>query len=125
MSQNERVEAFLTVTVADMAEERGFVFFVTEGGTVKRTGMPEFANIRSSGILAIKLAQGDNLAFAGLTYGDDDILITTLMGQSIRFHENEVRDMGRAAGGVTGIRAKQRKRQGCGLGNNSQKRQKC
>jgi len=104
MSQNERVEAFLTVTVADMAEERGFVFFVTEGGTVKRTGMPEFANIRSSGILAIKLAQGDNLAFAGLTYGDDDILITTLMGQSIRFHENEVRDMGRAAGGVTGIR---------------------
>ncbi len=104
MSQNERVEAFLTIMVSDMTEEKGFVFFVTEGGTVKRTGMPEFANIRSSGILAIKLAQGDNLAFAGLTYGSDDILITTLMGQSIRFHETEVRDMGRAAGGVTGIK---------------------
>lgn len=104
MSQNERVEAFLTVTVDDMNGERGFVFFVTKCGTVKRTGMPEFANIRSSGILAIKLAKDDSLVFAGFTYGDDDILITTLMGQSIRFHEREARNMGRAASGVTGIK---------------------
>jgi len=66
--------------------------------------MPEFSNIRSSGILAIKLGDGDNLAFAGITYGEDDVLITTTMGQSIRFSEKDVRDMGRAAGGVTGIK---------------------
>ncbi len=104
MSQSERVEAFLTISATDMAEEKGFVFFVTEKGVVKRTGMPEFSNIRSSGILAIKLSQGDDLAFAGLTYGEDDVLLTTKMGQSIRFSEKEVRDMGRAAGGVTGIK---------------------
>ena len=103
-TQSERIEAFLTVTTSDMAEEKGFVFFVTEKGVVKRTGMPEFSNIRSSGILAIKLGAGDNLAFAGITYGDDDVLITTTMGQSIRFSEKDVRDMGRAAGGVTGIK---------------------
>lgn len=104
MSQSERVEAFLTISATDMAEEKGYVFFVTEKGVVKRTGMPEFSNIRSSGILAIKLSQGDDLAFAGLTYGEDDVLLTTKMGQSIRFSEKEVRDMGRAAGGVTGIK---------------------
>lgn len=104
MTQSERVQAFLTITTTDMAEEKGFVFFVTEKGVVKRTGMPEFSNIRSSGILAIKLGDGDNLAFAGITYGEDDVLITTTMGQSIRFSEKDVRDMGRAAGGVTGIK---------------------
>ena len=103
-TQSERIEAFLTVTTADMSGEKGFVFFVTEKGVVKRTGMPEFSNIRSSGILAIKLGEGDNLAFAGITYGEDDVLITTTMGQSIRFSEKDVRDMGRAAGGVTGIK---------------------
>ena len=103
-TQSERIQAFLTVTTEDMSEEKGFVFFVTEKGVVKRTGMPEFSNIRSSGILAIKLGDGDNLAFAGITYGEDDVLITTTMGQSIRFSEKDVRDMGRAAGGVTGIK---------------------
>jgi DNA gyrase subunit A len=103
-TQSERIQAFLTITTSDMSEEKGFVFFVTEKGVVKRTGMPEFSNIRSSGILAIKLGDGDNLAFAGITYGDDDVLITTTMGQSIRFSEKDVRDMGRAAGGVTGIK---------------------
>jgi len=103
-TQSERIQAFLTITTADMSEEKGFVFFVTEKGVVKRTGMPEFSNIRSSGILAIKLGDGDNLAFAGITYGEDDVLITTTMGQSIRFSEKDVRDMGRAAGGVTGIK---------------------
>jgi len=93
MTQNERMQAFLTVTTADMSEEKGFVFFVTEKGVVKRTGMPEFSNIRSSGILAIKLGDGDNLAFAGITYGEDDVLITTTMGQSIRFSEKDVRDI--------------------------------
>lgn len=104
MTQTERVEAFLTMSSADMESARGHVFFVTEQGVVKRTSMGEFANIRTSGILAIKLTEGDNLAFAGLTYGEDEILITTSMGQSIRFKETDVRDMGRSAGGVTGIK---------------------
>ncbi len=103
-SQNERVEAFLALTGEVMSEEKGFVFFVTEKGVVKRTSMKEFSNIRSSGILAIKLSNEDNLVFAGLTSGTDDILVTTSNGQSIRFGETDVRDMGRAAAGVTGIR---------------------
>jgi DNA gyrase subunit A len=66
--------------------------------------MEEFENIRSSGINAIKLEEGDVLVSANITSGSDEILLTTRMGQSIRFDENDVRPMGRAAAGVTGMK---------------------
>ncbi len=104
MSQDERVEAFLTLTSQDFEQKTGSIVFVTEWGTVKKTPLEEFSNIRSSGILAIKLALEDSLIFAGFTHGSDEILITTSLGQSIRFKETDVRPMGRVSGGVTGIK---------------------
>lgn len=104
MTQQERVEAFFTLTPETLEQRAGFVFFVTQKGTVKKTSLTEYHNIRSSGILAIKLDKEDSLIFAGLTGGKDEILITTSQGQSIRFSENDIRDMGRAAGGVTGVK---------------------
>lgn len=103
-TQSERVEAFFTMSTETLEGSEGFVFFVTKNGTVKKTPIEEYGNIRSSGILAIKLDADDYLIFAGITSGKDNVLITTSQGQSIRFDENDIRSMGRAAGGVTGVK---------------------
>jgi DNA gyrase subunit A len=104
MKQDEKVQGFLTLGNGELEESKGFVFFSTENGIVKKTSISDYANIRSTGIIAIKLEKGDNLTFVGFTGGKDDVLITTAMGQSIRFSEKDVRAMGRAAKGVTGIK---------------------
>ncbi|KKS14777.1 MAG: gyrase subunit A protein [candidate division WWE3 bacterium GW2011_GWA1_41_8] len=104
ISQSEKVQTFLNINADKLENGKGFVSFVTEKGQVKKTSLEEFANIRSSGILAIKLSGDDYLTWVGLTEGSDDLLLTTSMGQSIRFSEKDVRAMGRAAAGVTGIR---------------------
>lgn len=104
ISQDERLEAFVPVKPEVIDEGKGFVVFVTEKGVVKKTAMEDFANIRSAGILAIKLENGDNLSYVKLSSGNDDIMLTTAQGQSIRFSEEDIRAMGRAAAGVTGIR---------------------
>ena len=109
MKQEERVEAFLTKTSEELESKKGFVFFTTTHGVVKKTSMEDFANIRTSGIIAITLDKGDNLVFVDSTSGLDDILLTTSMGQSIRFSEKEVRQMGRSAKGVTGIKLSKEK----------------
>ncbi len=109
MKQDERVEAFLTKTSEELESKKGFIFFTTTHGVVKKTSMEDFANIRTSGIIAITLDKGDNLVFVDSTSGQDDILLTTSMGQSIRFSEKEVRQMGRSAKGVTGIKLSKEK----------------
>jgi len=109
MKQDERVEAFLTKTSEELESKKGFIFFTTTHGVVKKTSMEDFANIRTSGIIAITLDKGDNLVFVDSTSGQDDILLTTSMGQSIRFNEKEVRPMGRSAKGVTGIKLSKEK----------------
>lgn len=109
MKQDERVEAFLTKTSEELESKKGFIFFTTTHGVVKKTSMGDFANIRTSGIIAITLDKGDNLVFVDSTSGQDDILLTTSMGQSIRFSEKEVRQMGRSAKGVTGIKLSKEK----------------
>lgn len=109
MKQDERVEAFLTKTSEELESKKGFIFFTTTHGVVKKTSMGDFANIRTSGIIAITLDKGDNLVFVDATSGQDDILLTTSMGQSIRFSEKEVRQMGRSAKGVTGIKLSKEK----------------
>lgn len=103
-SQDEKVQAFITMTTSAMDEAQGYIFFVTQKGIVKKTPLEEFANIRSSGILAIRLESDDILINADITTGKDSILLTTSEGQSIRFDEKDVRPMGRSASGVTGIR---------------------
>lgn len=109
MPQEEKIEAFLTMTSDELeSKEEGYIFLSTAKGKVKKTPLDQFANIRSSGIIAIKLSRGDSLVFAGLTYGKDDILLTTSYGLSIRFNEKDVRPMGRTAKGVTGLKLKKK-----------------
>jgi DNA gyrase subunit A len=82
------------------------LLMVTNKGTVKKTNIGEFENIRHSGLIAIKLKDGDNLQWVRPTTGSDDVVLVTTQGQAIRFSEKNVRSMGRVASGVRGIRLK-------------------
>ena len=77
---------------------------VTEKGTIKKTVLSAYSNIRRGGILAINLAAGDKLVEAKLSDGNNDVIIGTRNGMAIRFNEKDVRDMGRTATGVRGIK---------------------
>jgi DNA gyrase subunit A len=81
-----------------------FLFMATRTGTVKKTKIEEFENVRRSGLIAINLEKGDLLSWVRPTDGGDDIIMTTQDGQAIRFKETDVRAMGRSAAGVRGIR---------------------
>ena len=96
----EKVESFISYRKNDKAI---FVFLSTRNGTVKKSRISEFENIRKSGILAIKLEKGDELVWSKLTASDDDILLVTRNGKSIRFSEKEARPLGRNTMGVRGI----------------------
>lgn len=80
-----------------------YLFMATKEGTVKKTSITEFENIRKGGLFAISLREGDELIGVKLTKGDEEVLLSTRQGQTIRFKETEVRSMGRAATGVKGI----------------------
>jgi DNA gyrase subunit A len=80
------------------------VMFAARSGIVKKTNLADFANVRKGGIIAIQIEAGDELIDALLTNGMDEVVLITKEGMSIRFHESEVRDMGRNAVGVWGIR---------------------
>ena len=84
-------------------EEGRFVFMVTRNGVVKKTDLMAYSNVRSGGIIALRIDEGDELVAAMLTDGDADILISTANGMAIRFSERDVRPMGRDARGVRGI----------------------
>ena len=81
----------------------------TQQGKVKKTDITEYEEIRSSGLIAINLSQGDKLIAVKPTTGDDEVLLITLKGRSIHFHEEEVRATGRATMGVIGIKFKDKK----------------
>lgn len=97
----EKVESFITYNKGD---EFKHVFLATRNGTVKKTAKSEFENIRKSGIVAIKLDKGDELAWSNPTTGADDILVYTRNGKCIRFDEKSIRPLGRATRGVRGIK---------------------
>jgi len=84
-------------------EQPNFLFFCTQQGTVKKTALSEFGNVRKGGIIAIGIEQGDTLIDVKLTSGHDEVVIITREGMSIRFNEEDVRSMGRPAAGVRGI----------------------
>jgi DNA gyrase subunit A len=86
--------------------EGTYIVLLTKKGIIKRTDASEFAHIRSTGIRASTLRDGDELVFCALSTGKDSIIIATALGQGIRFNETEVRSMGRQAAGVIGIRLK-------------------
>jgi len=104
ISQDENIQSFLPIKNEELENANSFIFFCTENGTVKKTPLNEFANIRASGILAVKLDKGDNLSWVKISSGKDDVMLITIMGQSIRINEDDVRAMGRAASGVIGIK---------------------
>jgi DNA gyrase subunit A len=84
-------------------KEPGFLFFATRLGTVKKTALEDFANVRKGGIIAIGIDSNDNLIDVKLTSGQDQVVLITKDGMSIRFSEEDVRAMGRPATGVRGI----------------------
>jgi len=100
MKPDERLAAL--VPVREFSESQ-YLLFATKNGVVKKTVLSEFGNPRSNGIRAINVEKGDELIDVQVTDGKNDIVLATNHGMSIRFHEKDVRDMGRTATGVKGI----------------------
>ena len=103
LAPDERITAALAVGQIVAASER-YCFLATRQGRVKRLELAEFASLRPSGVIAIVLEAGDELGWARLTNGNNEIILVTEKGQALRFAEAEVRSTGRMAGGVNGIR---------------------
>ena len=103
LSQEEKVTAIIAFNKDDSYK---YLFMATEMGTVKKTTLEEFENVRRSGLIAIKLDKGDALRWVCATTGTDEVLISSALGQAIHFKESDVRSMGRSATGVRGIKLK-------------------
>src|SRR5580698_8177704 len=101
LEEGEKINALLPVKQYD---EQHFVFMATRAGTVKKTPLAAFSRPRTSGIIAVDLADNDQLVGVALTDGEREIMLVSSGGKAIRFHESEVRHMGREAAGVRGIR---------------------
>jgi DNA gyrase subunit A len=99
LQPGERITAMLKSDLSDKKE----LFMATNKGTVKRTSVAEFDNIRRSGLIAQKLPPGDDLKWVVATSGKDEVFLLSRKGKAIRFKEEDVRSMGRAAAGVRGI----------------------
>jgi DNA gyrase subunit A len=103
LSGEEKVTSVLPM---EKVGDRKFLFFATEKGLVKKVEISAFASVRRSGLIAIKIKDDDKLIWAKPTSGKDEIQLITANGQAIRFKESDVRDMGRGAAGVHGMRLK-------------------
>jgi DNA gyrase subunit A len=103
ISKGEKIKAFITV---ENFEKGGYVVMATEQGVVKRTSLSAFSRPRRNGIFAVNIRENDHLLAAKLSDGKSNIVITTKKGKAIRFEETQVREMGRSAAGVRGIRLK-------------------
>jgi DNA gyrase subunit A len=101
LEEGEKITAVVPVKEFD---ENHFVFMATAQGTVKKTSLADFSRPRPSGIIAADLDEGDYLIGAALTDGSYDVMLFSSEGKAIRFHEDDVRAMGRQAGGVRGMR---------------------
>ena len=102
MHPDEKITA--VIKQGSEAGENGFLFMATTKGTIKKTALRDYENIRTKGLITIKLDDGDELRWVRGTTGENDIIISTSAGQAVRFNEKEVRPMGRAARGVRGVR---------------------
>ncbi len=100
IEQGENVRALLTTR--DFTEGK-YVVMATRGGKIKKTELEAFSNVRASGIIAIDILEGDDLYAVRLSDGNADVFVGTATGRAIRFHESEVRPMGRGAAGVRAI----------------------
>ena len=101
LAQDERISTILPVKEFD---DQRCVFMATAQGTVKKTRLSAFSRPRSTGLIALDIVEGDRLIGAALTEGEDDVMLVTSAGKAIRFHEGDVREMGRTARGVRGVK---------------------
>ncbi len=101
LQPNESIQAI--IDTQDFPEDK-YLMFLTSSGTVKKTSFSEYDKSRREGWIAIKLRDGDEVVRVVATSGDDDLIVVTSAGMSIRFNESEVREMGRDATGVRGIK---------------------
>ena len=92
------------INMAKDASTDGYLFMATTKGTVKKTALADYANIRTNGLITINLDDGDELRWIKQTTGKNDVIISTSAGQAVRFNEEQCRPMGRAARGVRGVR---------------------
>jgi DNA gyrase subunit A len=100
IKQDERIAAL--VNVREFPDDK-YLMFATRNGTVKKTALSAYGNVRTVGLNAINIEDDDELIDVQITDGSNDIVLATKFGMSIRFHENDVREMGRPATGVKGI----------------------
>ncbi len=100
MQGGEKIAAIIPIRGFDADK---YLFFATEKGTVKKTALDAYQNVRAAGIIAINVEEGDRLIGVELTGGQDDLVLVTRKGMGIRFHEADARPMGRATGCVRGI----------------------
>ncbi len=103
LSDGERVMSILPVSKTEKGKEQ-YLFLMTENGTGKKMNSKQFADVRRNGIIAIKLDKNDSLRGATLVEKGDEIMLATQKGQSVRFKETDVREMGRTAGGVRAMK---------------------
>jgi DNA gyrase subunit A len=101
LDPEEQIAAVVPVREFD---DQHWLVFATRNGTVKKTVLSAYGNIRVTGVNAINIAEGDELIDVRVTEGDDEVILATHDGMAIRFHESDVREMGRATTGVRGIR---------------------
>ncbi len=101
LQPEEKVSSVINIS---KQEKTGNLFMCTVKGVVKKTPFEQYQNVRQTGLIAINLDDGDELKWVKMTNSDNEVLISTSQGQAIRFHEKDVRPMGRAARGVRGIR---------------------
>jgi DNA gyrase subunit A len=101
LQPEEKVSSVIRVS---RSEENGFLLMCTIRGVVKKTAYEHYTKVRGSGLIAINLDAGDELKWIRFSNGDNEVVISTSMGQAIRFHEKDVRPMGRVSRGVRGIR---------------------
>ncbi|MBR2555186.1 MAG: DNA gyrase subunit A, partial [Aeriscardovia sp.] len=102
MHPEEKITAI--IKQGSEAGPNGYLFMATKKGTIKKTSLSDYENIRTNGLITIKLDAGDELKWVKGTTGSNDIIISTSAGQAVRFNEDQVRAMGRAARGVRGMR---------------------
>ncbi|MDR9826516.1 DNA topoisomerase (ATP-hydrolyzing) subunit A [Vibrio sp. FNV 38] len=101
LEENERITAILPVSEFDPEK---YIFMATGDGTVKKTSLDQFANVRSNGLIAVNLRDDDSLIGVDITTGASDIMLFSKSGKVVRFHEDKVRAMGRTASGVRGMK---------------------
>ncbi len=102
LQPEEKITSIIKIDKNDRSE--GYLFMATVKGTVKKTPLKDYANIRTTGLITIKLDDKDELRWVQRSSGEDDVIISTSAGQAVRFSEKDARPMGRNARGVRGIR---------------------